>query len=101
MEIHTMGADKNKHIGSTLDSFLEEEGILEHTEIVAIKRIIALELRSLLEKEKITQADLALKMGTSKAAINRLLNPENPSLTLQTIVKATKAIGKKVSLSFK
>jgi antitoxin HicB len=91
---------KNKHIGSTLDSFLEEEGILQHTEAVAIKRTIVRELLAMIEQENITQTELARRMGTSKAAINRLLNPNNTSLTIQTLLRAAQALGKKVSFNF-
>lgn len=90
---------KNPHYGPTLDSFLEEEGLLEQAEAVAIKRVIAYELADILERENVTQADLARRMGTSKAAVNRLLNPENPSITLHTILKAAHALGKKVTFS--
>ncbi len=94
-----MAVLKNKHVGSTLDSFLDEEGILEHTEAVAIKRTIVRELQSLLKKEDVTQAELARRMGTSKSAINRLLDPNNPSLTIVTLFKAVQALGKTVSLT--
>lgn len=94
-----MDYPKNKHFGSSLDSFLQEEGILEHTQAVAIKRIIAYQITEALNKENMTQADLARKMKTSKAAIQRLLNAENPSITLQTLMKAAHALGKKVSFN--
>jgi antitoxin HicB len=74
-----MAMRENPHYGSTLDSFLELEGILEHTQAVAIKRVIAYQLQDILKQQNLTQADLACKMQTSKAAINRLLNPNNTS----------------------
>lgn len=89
----------NPHFGSTLDSFLAQEGILEHTQAVALKRSIALQLNDLLIEQNLTQADLAKKMGTSKAAISRLLNPNNSSLTLHTLLKAARVLGKKIHLS--
>ncbi len=92
---------KSKHIGSTLDSYLKKEGILEHTEAVAIKRVVAYQLRSYLQEEGITQMELANRMQTSKAAVNRLLNPNNPSVTLQSLINAAQALGKTVSLSIK
>jgi antitoxin HicB len=88
-----------KHIGQTLDSFLKEEGILEKTEAVALKRIIAYQLLAILENESITQTELAQRMKTSKAAINRLLNPENPSITLSTLLKVAHALGKNLQIS--
>ncbi len=91
--------NNNPHYGSTLDSFLAQEGILEHTQAVALKRIIAFQLNDLLIEQNLTQADLAKKMGTSKAAISRLLNPNNTSLTLHTLLKAAQVLGKKIHLS--
>ncbi len=88
-----------KHLGPTLDSFLREEGILEKTEATAIKRNIAQQLLSILDENKITQADLARRMRTSKASINRLLDPNNPSITLNTIMKVAIALGKSVQVS--
>ena len=82
---------KNKHIGSTLDSYLAEKGLLEHTEAVAIKRTVAYQLKLYLEQEGITQAELARRMKTSKAAVNRLLNPNNPSITLHSLISAAQA----------
>jgi antitoxin HicB len=94
-----MVAPKNPHDGSTLDSFLKEEGILEHTKSVALKRVIAYRLLDILAEENLTQAELARRMNTSKAAINRLLNPNNTSVTLHTLLKAIEALGKTISVS--
>lgn len=96
-----MATLNKRHIGSTLDSFLEEEGILEQTEAVAMKRAITYQIIRVLEKSEMSQAELARRMGTSKAAVNRLLNPDNASITLQTLAKVATALGKKLSLSIK
>lgn len=97
--IQIMKKFNKKHIGPTLDSFLQEEGVLEKTEAVALKRIIAYQLLAILEDESITQTELAQRMKTSKAAINRLLNPENPSITLATLLKVAHALGKNLQIS--
>lgn len=89
----------NKRKGSTLDSFLEEEGILEHTQLVAIKKVIAYRLLDILKEQNLSQADLARLMNTSKAAISRLLNPNNNSVTLNSLLKATQAL--KRTLTFR
>lgn len=89
---------KKEHIGSTLDQFLAEEGLLEHTQTVALKRIIAYRLCDILAEENITQAELARRMGTSKAAISRLLDPNVSSITLSTLTKAVRALGKNITL---
>lgn len=90
----------NPHKGSNLDSFLEEEGILEHCEAIAIKRNIAYRIMDALKAQNLTQADLARKMKTSKAAINRLLNPKNTSITLHTLLKVAHTLGGKVNLTW-
>jgi antitoxin HicB len=89
----------NKHLGTSLDDFLQEEGILEQTEAVALKRMIAYQISELLKRENITQTELAKRMNTSKAAISRLLNPINAAVTLQTLLKAAHALGKKINFS--
>jgi antitoxin HicB len=92
--------ERNPHLGDTLDSFLEEEGILEETQAIAVKRVIAYQIGDLLKQINWTQADLARAMGTSKAAINRLLNPNNTGLNLNTLVRAAKVLGKNIAFSF-
>jgi antitoxin HicB len=89
----------NKHIGSNLNDFLAEEDLLAESELVAIKRIIALELNKNIKNHKITKVALAKKLGTSRAAVERLLNVKNTSVTLHTLNKAARAVGKKLHLS--
>ena len=86
----------NKHIGSRLDEFLEEDGLLAETEAVAIKRVIAWQIERLMTEEGLTKSEMARRMGTSRSALERLLDPSNPSVTLLTIERAAKALGKKV-----
>jgi len=90
---------KHKHIGSTLDDFLAEENLLAETELTAIKRIIAMKLEKTLASHDITKKELAHKIGTSRAGVDRLLDPKNTSVTLHTLYKAARAIGKKLHLS--
>ncbi len=89
---------KNKYIGSSLDDFLKEEGILAETEAVAAKRVIAYQIQAMMKKKKITKSRLALQMGTSRSALERLLEPENVSVTLLTLEKAALALGKKLKI---
>ena len=86
----------NKHIGSRMDEFLEEDGLLTETEAVAIKRVIAWQIERLMTEEGLTKSEMARRMGTSRSALERLLDPSNPSVTLLTIERAAKALGKKV-----
>ena len=89
---------KNNSIDSSFDDFLVEEGIAEEVEAGAIKKIIAYQLREVIEKEHFTKTALATKLETSRAALDRLLDPENESITLLTLKKAANILGKKLRL---
>ena len=89
---------KHKNIGSSFDSFLEEEGVLEQIEEVAIKRVIALQIEQERKKRNLTKTKLAIEMKTSRSSLDRLLDPDNDSITLQTIKKAAGFLGKRVQL---
>ena len=89
---------KNKSIGSSFDEFLVEEGICEEVEAGAIKKIIAYQLQEAIKKEQLTKTALATQLETSRAAVNRLLDPENESITLLTLKKAANVLGKKIRL---
>lgn len=88
----------NNHIGSEFDDFLEEEGILLEAETLAIKRVIAFQIEQMMEKQQLTKSDMAARMATSRASLNRLLDPSNPSVTLQTLERAAAALGKRLRL---
>lgn len=90
---------KKKHIGSSFDDFLKEEGTLEEVEAAAIKKVIAMKIQEAMRQKKMTKASLARKMNTSRSALDRLLDPENKSVTLQTLVKAANALGKQVTVT--
>ena len=89
----------NKYKGTTLDSFLDEEGLLEGAEAIAIKRVIAFELAKKMKKAHLSKTQTAEKMGTSRSALDRLLDPHNTSVTLNTLTKAAHFIGKKLHMS--
>lgn len=89
-----------KHIGSNFDTFLEEENILQESEAIAIKRVIAYALETKMKADKISVNRLAKELDTSRTAICRILDPENTSITLNTIEKVAKYLGKKIILSF-
>ena len=90
----------HKNIGSSFDDFLEEEGTLAETEAVAIKRVIAYQLSQVMETQQLSKTAMARKMNTSRSALDRLLDPENTSLTLQTLERAAQAIGKRLRIEF-
>ena|ERR1022692_2293342 len=86
------------HTGSSFDSFLEEEGILEEVEATAIKRVIAWQLSEAMRVGKISKKVMAERMGTSRSQLDRLLDPENSAVHLQTIARAARAVGKRLRL---
>jgi antitoxin HicB len=88
----------SKHLGSRFDEFLDEEGVRAEAEAIAVKRVLAFRLQALMKKQKITKAQLAKRMGTSRSALDRLLDPENVSVTLLTLERAAKALGKSIKI---
>jgi DNA-binding Xre family transcriptional regulator len=96
----TVAMKKNRHVGSSFDEFLREEGMLADAEAVAIKRIVALQLARMMKKQRITKAEMARRMKTSRSALDRLLDPRNASVTLQTLERAAQALGKRLRVEF-
>jgi len=88
----------SKHIGSALDDFLDEEGLLAEAEAVAVKRVIAYQLVELMESQGLSKTELARRMKTSRASLERLLDPENASVTLLTLERAARALGMRVKI---
>jgi len=88
----------NNTIGSSFDDFLVEEGINDEVEARAIKKIITYQLKEAIEREHLSKTALATRLGTSRAAVNRLLDPKNESITLLTLKKAANVLGKKLRL---
>ena len=85
---------RNKHIGPSLDEFLKEEGILEETRAIVLKETLAWQVQQAMEKGKISKVEMARRMNTSRAALDRLLDPGNASVTLQTLTRAARAVGR-------
>jgi antitoxin HicB len=84
------------HSGSTFDSFLEKEGIREEVEAVAIKRVLVWQLGQAMQKQQKTKQAMAKQLRTSRSQLDRLLDPKNVSVTLDTITRAARALGKRV-----
>lgn len=89
---------KPENIGSSLSDFLEEEGIREDVEAAAIKRVLAWEVQQAMEKEGLNKTAMAERMETSRAALDRLLDPDNTSITLKTMQKAAATVGKRLQI---
>ena len=88
------------NFGSDFEDWLKEEGIYEECTEIAVKRVLAMQIEDMMKEEHLTKTDMAKKMATSRAAINRLLDPENESVTLYTLKKAAAVLGKKLRLEF-
>jgi antitoxin HicB len=87
------------YIGSDFDSFLEEQGQLQEVDQAAVKRVLAMQIQAMMKEHNLTKTDMASRLKTSRAALNRLLDPENESITLQTMNRAAKILGKQLHLS--
>lgn len=88
----------NKYIGSDFDDFLREDGILEEVEQIAVKRVLAMQIMELMNQKKLSKSEMARRMSTSRTALDRLLDPENGAVTLQTMERAAQALGKHLHL---
>ena len=84
------------HVGSGFDDFLAEEAMLEETTARALKRVLAWQIAREMKAQRLTRAALAERMGTGRAALNRLLDESDTSLTLTTLARAAAALGKQV-----
>jgi len=89
---------KNKHLGSSFDSFLEEEGLRADTEAAAIKRVVAYQIEMEMKRAKLSKSAIAKRMHTSRSALDRLLDPANVSITLQTLERAALVLGKNLKI---
>jgi len=89
------------HSGSTFDSFLEEEGIREEVEAVALKRVLAWQLQQAMKKQRKTKKSMAEQLGTSRSQLDRLLDPRNVSVSLETITRAAGVLGKRVVIQLR
>ncbi len=91
---------RKKNIGSSFESFLDQEGIREEVNVAAVKEVIARNIKEYMKKNTITQTDMAKQLKTSRSGLERLLDPENYSITLLTLNRAASVIGKKVNINF-
>jgi DNA-binding Xre family transcriptional regulator len=89
---------KNLHIGSTLDDFLKEEGLYEDATNFAIKRVLAWQLEKAMSEQGLTKTEMARRMGTSRAHLDRLLDPENAKVQLDTVERAANVLGRRLRL---
>ena len=89
---------KKTHVGSSVDNWLREEGLYEQTTSRAIKRVLARQLQAAMHAQNVSKVEMARRMGSSRSALDRLLDPANDSVTLGTLRKAAAAVGLEVRL---
>ena len=89
---------KKRNIGSNFDDFLRDEGLSDDVSAVAAKRVIAYQLAEVMRRQELTKTEMARRMGTSRAALERLLDPDNASVTLQTLQSAARAVGGRLEI---
>jgi DNA-binding Xre family transcriptional regulator len=91
---------KNKFSGSDFDDFLAEEGILEEVSARAQKRLLALQISDMIAETTLTKSEIAARMNTSRSQLDRLLDPDNTSITLDSLDRLARALGKQLKIEF-
>jgi len=91
---------KNSHWGSTLDDYLKEEGVLEEFQAGAIKEVIAWQIEQAMKKKKLSKNKMAALMNTSRAQLDRLLDPKQGNVTLETLHRAAHVLGRELRVEF-
>lgn len=90
----------NKYSGSSFEEFLEEEGILEEVSARAQKRLLALMIADIMTESNLSKTQLAERLNTSRSQLDRLLDPENTAVTLESLDRLARAIGKHLKIEF-
>ncbi len=93
-----MTTRKKGRIGSSFDDFLKEEGIYDEVEATAIKRVIAWQLKKAMKTRRVTKAQMARRMKTSRSQLDRLLDPSHGRVTLETLARAAQVLGHHIRL---
>ncbi len=97
----TKARKKNPQRGSKFEDYLAEEGLLEEVTATAMKRVLAWQIAQAMKKQRVTKSAMAKRMRTSRAAVDRLLDADNTSVTLQTMGRAAAVLGKELSITLK
>jgi antitoxin HicB len=90
----------NKHRGSNFDEFLKDEGLYEAVQASAVKRVIAELLEEGMSRESLSKPMMAKRMGTSRSQLDRVLDPGNSAIQLDTLIKAARAVGRELQIGF-
>ncbi len=91
---------KKGRVGSSFDDFLKNDGSYDDVTARAVKRVLVRQLDALMQEEGLTKSALARRMRTSRAQLDRLLDPDNESVTLGTLTRAAQAVGRNLRLEF-
>ncbi len=86
------------NLGSNFDEFLEEEGVFDEVTAIAVKRVIAFQISEKMSADSLSKSEMARRMQTSRSALDRLLDPSNPAVTLQTLQSAASALGGRLTV---
>jgi antitoxin HicB len=95
-----MNREGNYHLGSSFGDFLREEGIYEEVRAVALKRVLAGLLKQGMQRESLSKPEMARRMRTSRSQLDRVLDPDNVTIQLDTMIRAAAAVGHEVQISF-
>ncbi len=90
----------NPYTGSNFDDFLAEEGILEEVSARAVKRLLAIQLEEIMADSQLTKSELADLLQTSRSQVDRLLDPDNTTITLESLEKLARAVGRQLRVEF-
>ncbi len=88
----------NPYSGSSFDDFLQEEGLYEECSAIALKRVFARQLEAEMQRQNLSKTEMAKQMQTSRAQLDRLLDPEKTGVSLETITRAATAVGRQVRI---
>lgn len=88
----------NPHVGSSLDVLLEEDGVLAEVSAMALKRVLAWQILKVMQEKGLSKSQMAACMNTSRSSLDRLLDPDNTSVTLKTLDRAAAILGKRLQI---
>ena len=92
---------QNPHIGSSFESWLDEQGLREEATAAAIKSVLSMQIAAAMKDKGLTKTHMAEIMQTSRAKVDRLLDPENMNATLETLLRAARAVGRELHLELR
>ncbi len=93
-----MTGETKGSVGSLFDDFLKEEGLYEQVQAGALKKVVAHQLAEAMKAQHLTKIAMAKRMNTSRSQLDRLLDPNNASVSLDTLTRAAAAVGRQVRL---